>query len=188
MSNSVHKRDGVYKNRKFEYRNSKQTRKSNDETKPSILSHFFEFVSNFGPRTLAQVIFQYSHRVSYSECTLGNHVYYSRYLDILEISRGEFFRHLGATFLEWQEEDVIFPVIECRLRYKAPARYDDLLTIETWLTSMARIRLNFAYRILKQKTLLVEGETFHVCTGFDQKPKKLPQELVSLLEPYLHAN
>ena len=79
-------------------------------------------------------------------------------------------------------------VIECRLRYKAPARYDDLLTIETWLTSMARIRLNFAYRILKQKTLLVEGETFHVCTGFDQKPKKLPQELVSLLEPYLHAN
>lgn len=129
--------------------------------------------------------FQYSHRVSYSECTLGNHVYYSRYLDILEIARGEFFRQLGTTFLNWQEQDVIFPVVECRLRYKGPARYDDLLTIETWLTAVERIRLNFAYRILNEKNLLLEAETFHVCTGLDEKPKRLPEELQSLLYPYL---
>ena len=132
------------------------------------------------------MIFQYSHRVSYSECTLGNHVYYSRYLDILEIARGEFFRQLGTTFLQWQQQDTIFPVIECHLRYKSPARYDDLLTIETWLTSMERIRLNFAYRIFNEKNLL-EAETFHVCTGLDEKPKKLPGELQSLLKPYLRA-
>ena len=134
------------------------------------------------------MIFQSLHRVTYSECTLGNHVYYSRYLDILETTRGEFFRHLGTTFLNWQEQDVIFPVVECRLRYRAPAKYDDLLTIETWLNSLERIRLNFAYRISKEQNLLLEGETFHVCTGLDEKPKKLPQELLSLLEPYLHAN
>jgi acyl-CoA thioester hydrolase len=133
------------------------------------------------------VIFQYSHRVSYSECTLGNHVYYSRYLDILEIARGEFFRQLGTTFLQWQQQDTIFPVVECQLRYKAPARYEDLLTIETWLSSMERIRLNFAYRIFNEKNLLLEAETFHVCTGLDEKPKKLPGELQSLLKPYLRA-
>ena len=132
------------------------------------------------------MIFQYSHRVTYSECTLGNHVYYSRYLDILENARGEFFRKLGTTFLKLQEQDVIFPVIECRLRYKAPARYDDLLTIDTWLTSLERIRLNFAYRILNQQNLLLEAETFHVCTGLDEKPKRLPEDLQSLLRPYLH--
>jgi acyl-CoA thioester hydrolase len=133
------------------------------------------------------VIFQYSHRVSYSECTLGNHVYYSRYLDILEIARGEFFRQLGTTFLQWQQQDTIFPVVECQLRYKAPARYEDLLTIETWLSSMEGIRLNFAYRIFNEKNLLLEAETFHVCTGLDEKPKKLPGELQSLLKPYLRA-
>jgi acyl-CoA thioester hydrolase len=133
------------------------------------------------------VIFQHSHRVTYSECTLGNHIYYSRYLDILETARGEFFRQLGSTFLKWQQQDVIFPVIECRLRYKAPARYDDLLTIETWLTSLERIRFNFAYRILNQQKPLVEAETFHVCTGLDEKPKKLPQDLEALLKPYLRA-
>jgi acyl-CoA thioester hydrolase len=131
------------------------------------------------------VIFTHSHRVTYSECTLGNHVYYSRYLDILEITRGEFFRQLGTSFLKLQEQDLIFPVVECRLRYKAPARYDDLLTIETWLTSLERVRLNFAYRILKEQTLILEGETFHVCTGLDEKPKRLPDELCSLLQPYL---
>jgi acyl-CoA thioester hydrolase len=133
------------------------------------------------------VTFQYSHRVTYSECTLGNHVYYSRYLDILEAARGEFFRQLGTTFLKWQQQDVIFPVIECRLRYKAPARYDDLLTIKIWLTSLERIRLNFAYRILHEQNLLLEGETFHVCTGLNEKPRRLPDELLSLLNPYLHA-
>jgi acyl-CoA thioester hydrolase len=131
------------------------------------------------------VIFQYSHRVTYSECTLGNHVYYSRYLDILETVRGEFFRQLGTTFLKWQQQDVIFPVVECRLRYKAPARYDDLLTIETWLTSLAPIRINFAYRILNRQNLLFEAETFHVCTGLDEKPKKLPADLETLLKSCL---
>jgi acyl-CoA thioester hydrolase len=149
-------------------------------------------ISNFDirisrARTLSQVIFQYSHRVTYSECTSGNHVYYSRYLDILETTRGEFFRHLGTTFLKWQQQEVIFPVVECRLRYKAPARYDDLLTVETWLTSVERVRLNFAYRILKDQTLILEGETFHVCAGLDEKPKRLPEELQSLLRPYLHV-
>jgi acyl-CoA thioester hydrolase len=105
---------------------------------------------------------------------------------MLETARGEFFRHLGTTFLKWQQQDLVFPVIESRLRYKAPARYDDLLTIETWLISIERLRLNFAYRILREQSLIVEGETFHVCTGLDEKPKRLPDELRSLLKPYLH--
>lgn len=134
------------------------------------------------------MIFQHRHRVTYSECTVGNHIYYSRYLDILETARGEFFRQLGRTFLQWQEQNTIFPVVECRLRYKAPARYDDLLTIEAWLTSLERIRLNFAYRILNGQNLLLEAETFHVCTGLDEKPKRLPEELCSLLKAYLHGS
>ena len=93
------------------------------------------------------VPFRHPHRVSYAECTLGNHVYHSRYLDWLEAARGEFVRSLGQTVLQWQERDVIFPVVECRLIYKSPARYDDVLTIESWLTAAQKIRLNFANRV-----------------------------------------
>jgi acyl-CoA thioester hydrolase len=133
-------------------------------------------------------VFQYSRRVTYAECTVGNHIYYARYLDLLEAARGEFFRHLGATFLQWQEKDTIFPVVECRLRYKSPARYDDVLTIEVWIITAEKVRLNFAYRIIDQnKVLIFEAETFHVCTGLDEKPKRLPEELLLLLKPFVQA-
>src|SRR6266436_5673024 len=131
-------------------------------------------------------VFSYSHRVTYGECTLGNHIYYSRYLDLLEAARGEFFRELGGTFLEWQQQGIIFPVIECRLRYRNPAQYDDLLTIEVWATFLQGVRVTFAYRIRNQAEILVlEAETAHVCMGLDDKPKRLPVKLQELLAPYL---
>ena len=135
---------------------------------------------------MAATIFRHQHRVSYAECTLGNHVYHARYLDLLEKARGEFFRRLGAPFLRWQEEGAIFPVIECRLRYKAPARYDDLLDIEIWLSTLDRVRMNFEYRIVNQtRTEILEASTLVVCTGLDEKPRRLPEELRGLLQPYL---
>jgi acyl-CoA thioester hydrolase len=127
--------------------------------------------------------FRHTHRVTYAECTVGNHVYHSRYLDLLEAARGEFIRALGSTVLRWQENDMIFPVIEARLRYKFPARYDDLLAIEVWVTAVEKVRLNFGHRILNQNgKLILEAETFHVCTGIDEKPKRLPEELAEKLK------
>ena len=129
--------------------------------------------------------FRHPHRVTYAECTVGDHIYHSRYLDLLEAARGEFMRSSGTTVRQWQERDYIFPVIEARLRYKFPARYDDLLTIEVWPTLMERVRLNFGHRILNQDgKLILEAETFHACTSRDEKPKRLPAELVGKLNPY----
>src|SRR5262245_48447460 len=131
-------------------------------------------------------IFRHTHRVTYAECTVGNHIYYARYLDLLEAARGEFFRSLGATLAQWQERDVIFPVTECRLRYKTPARYDDVLTIETWLTLAQKVRVNFAYRIVSQNGAeVLEAETLHACTSLAEKPKRLPEELSSQLQPFV---
>jgi acyl-CoA thioester hydrolase len=133
--------------------------------------------------------FHHSHRVTYAECTVGNHVYHSRYLDLLEAARGEFLRALGQTVLGLQQRDFIFPVIETRLRYKFPARYDDLLAVEVWVTALEKIRVNFGHRILNQNgKLILEAETFHVCTGVDEKPKRLPEELIAKLTPYLKLN
>jgi len=132
--------------------------------------------------------FCYKHRVTYAECTVGDHVYHSRYLDLLEAARGEFMRSLGRPVLELQDVDCIFPVIEARLRYKFPSRYDDLLTIEVWVTALEKVRLNFGHHILNQDgKLILEAETFHVCTSREDKPKRLPEELAEKLKPYLSA-
>ena len=134
-------------------------------------------------------IFRYKHRVTYAECTVGDHIYHSRYLDLLEAARGEFMRSLGTPVLTLQDADYIFPVIEARLRYKFPARYDDLLAIEVWVTAVEKVRLNFGHRILNQNgKLILEAETFHICTGVDEKPKRLPEELAEKLKQYLKTN
>ncbi|HHY85154.1 MAG TPA: acyl-CoA thioesterase [Verrucomicrobia bacterium] len=135
-------------------------------------------------------VFLHRHRVTYAECTVGNHVYYSRYLDLLEAARGEFFRHIGAPLAELQQQDLIFPVIECRLRYRAPARYDDLLAIELWIAGMQGVRLTFAYRITnaENRLPLVEAETVHVCATCQEKPCRLPGDLAAKLQPYLRAS
>jgi len=127
--------------------------------------------------------FRHLHRVSYAECTVGDHIYHSRYLDLLEAARGEFLRSLGVTVLSLQDADFIFPVIEARLRYRFPARYDDLLTIEVRPTLVERVRLNFGHRILNQDgKLILEAETFHACTSRDEKPKRMPEAFVAQLK------
>ena len=134
-------------------------------------------------------VFIHRLRVTYADCTLGNHVYYGRYLDFLEATRGEFFRHLARTFLQWQEAGVIFPVLEVQIRYRGAARYDDEIAIEIWPTLMERVRLNFAYRISSPgDRLLLEAETHHVCTNLSDKPQRLPPELVAALAPYRRSD
>jgi len=130
--------------------------------------------------------FSYKHRVIYADCTLGNHVYYARYLDLLEAARGEFLRTLGVTLLEWQERGFMFPVVEAHLRYKTLARYDDLLQIAVCVTAAEKVRMNFAYRIANQSNdVVLEGETLHVCMNLEEKLKRLPEELVSLVKPHV---
>jgi acyl-CoA thioester hydrolase len=136
---------------------------------------------------VARKIFLWKYRVGYAECTIGDHVYYSRYLDILERARGEFFREIGVTFQAWQHRGFLFPVIGVRARYLAPARYDDELEIKLWIGEAKGIRLNFAGEILKAGagTTLLRATTEHVCATPDEKPVRLPAELIGLITPYL---
>jgi acyl-CoA thioester hydrolase len=129
-------------------------------------------------------VHRHLHRVTYADCTVGNHVYYGRYLDLLEAARGELFRSLGRTFADWQAAGVILPVIEVQLRYRAAARYDEVLTIETRVIEATGIRATFGYRILgPDGSLRVEGETRHVCTSLEDRPRRLPTELADALAP-----
>ena len=138
---------------------------------------------------MSETIFRHAYRVIYADCTDGNHLYYGRYLNLLEAARGEFFRSREIPFSKLQGDGLIFPVIECHLRYKSPARYDDLLSIEVWLTKLHGVRVNFAYRAVNQhNSLLLEGETFHVCTDLQEKLKRLPKELMARLVPCLREN
>jgi len=132
------------------------------------------------------VEYEYSHRVTYSDCTVGNHIYYGRYLDLLEAARGGFFRQTSTSLLQWQERGFIFPVIECRLRYKHPARYDDLLAIKLRVNRAEGVRVGFGYHVFNQDAFLIlEAETHHVCTSLADKLCRLPPDLRSTLQSWV---
>ena len=115
--------------------------------------------------------FRHPHRVTYAECTVGNHIYHSRYLDLFEAARGEFLRAVGHPVQRLQEAGYIFPVVELTMQYFRPARYDDVLDIEISLVELDALRLGVRHRVLRgADQVLVEGVTRHVCTSLEEKP------------------
>lgn len=138
---------------------------------------------------MAGEVFRHRERVIYAHCTVGNHVYHSRYLDMLEEARGEFMRAVGFPLQKLQDEGYFYPVLEARIRYLAMARYDDQLIIEVWIKSLSRVRLTIAHRILLENgKVILEAETDHVALGLDEKPRRSPPELVAACEPYVAAS
>lgn len=134
----------------------------------------------------APSVFRHQHRVTYAECTVGNHIYHSRYLELLEAARGEFMRQAGHPVLSLQNAGFIFPVIEARLWYHRPARYDDLLTVEVHLFELDALRLGIAHRVVRQDGVLVlEAETRHVCTSPEEKPRRMPKGLLGALRAWV---
>jgi acyl-CoA thioester hydrolase len=133
-------------------------------------------------------VFVHRQRVIYAQCTIGNHVYHSRYLDIMEAARGEFMRAIGYPLRRLQDEDCIFPVVSLRMKFIAPARYDDELEIHITLKDVSRLRLTVEHRIIDARgKTFVEAETDHVCTSIHEKPKRMPQELFAACDKFVTA-
>ena len=126
--------------------------------------------------------FRHRHRVIYSDCTVGNHVYHARYLEIMEAARGEFFRAAGVPLSSLYDLELFFPVVESHLHHEATARYDDELVIEVVVTDLDLLKISFAYGVSNAgNQIIVSGLTRHVCTGLDEKPKRMPPEFFNKL-------
>ena len=123
-------------------------------------------------------------RVRYAETDQMGVVYYANFLVWFEIGRVELLRQLGFDYKSMEvEDDCFIPVVEVSCRYKAPARYDDELIIETHVAAMRGAVLKFRYRILRvhDRQLLAEGETTHVVTDRAMIKRALPDKYVRAL-------
>ena len=123
-------------------------------------------------------------RVRYAETDQMGVVYYANFLVWFEIGRGDFCRQHGFAYREMEEQDGLYIMVaEVRCRYKAPARYDDEIEVRTRLTGMRKRVLFFGYEVYKQLTdeLIAEGETVHVITDRDGRPRSLPEKYRELL-------
>ena len=127
-------------------------------------------------------------RVRYAETDQMGIVYYANYLVWFEIGRVELLRSLGLAYSQLEiDHDCILPVVEASCRYRAPARYDDQILIETRPSLLRGSVIKFAYRILhkapegQEPAVLAEGETVHVVCDDQLKRKPLPEAYAAAL-------
>jgi acyl-CoA thioester hydrolase len=121
-------------------------------------------------------------RVIYGDTDQMGVVYYANYLRFFEAGRNEFLRAKGLRYREVEERlGVILPVSEAAVSYKAPARYDDLLTVETSLAELRRVSARFDYRVLRGTEVLATGHTVHACVDAEGRIRRVPPELSEAL-------
>jgi acyl-CoA thioester hydrolase len=124
-----------------------------------------------------------SYRVIYGDTDQMGVVYYANYLRWFERGRAELLRRIGVPYQTIEREGFNFPVAEVNCRYIQPARYDDLINIETELAGIRRAILVFNYRIVRSsdETLLAAGSTKHACVDRSGRLTRIPEALTVAL-------
>ncbi|NOV01249.1 acyl-CoA thioesterase [Paenibacillus planticolens] len=131
-------------------------------------------------------------RVRYAETDQMGVVYHANYLNWFEIGRTELIRGLGYPYRSIEDKGLLLPVVEAEVKFKKPARYDDLVSINTRVIEISSVRLHFAYEIRKitedltsvsaetKGDLLVTGNTRHVWVNPSWKPVRIDKEAPEL--------
>ncbi|NNK14438.1 MAG: acyl-CoA thioesterase, partial [Desulfofustis sp.] len=136
----------------------------------------------------APFVFTTQYRVLYGDTDAGGVVYYANYLRYFELGRTELMRSHVCSYKEIEALGMILPVTETYARYKAPAFYDDLLTIETSIGELNKFRCKFNYRITRQDqnqsrpTLLVKGYTVNAAVTREGKLVQLPKDIMASIQ------
>ena len=103
-------------------------------------------------------------RVRYGETDQMGFVYYGVYAQYYEVARVEAMRSVGILYAELEKSHHIWmPVMNMQVRFLRPAKYDDLLTIETTVLSLPQKDIRFRYEIKNEAGTLLNGALVQLC-------------------------
>jgi acyl-CoA thioester hydrolase len=123
-------------------------------------------------------------RVRYGETDQMGYCYYGNYAQYLEIGRVEALRSIGIRYKNLEEEGIMLPVLDLQIKYISPAKYDDLLTIETTIQEVKGSRIFFNYIIYNEfeKEIVLAQTTLVFVSKETMKPIKAPESLLNAIE------
>jgi acyl-CoA thioester hydrolase len=116
------------------------------------------------------------YRVIHADIDAMGVVYYANYLSWFERGRTELFREIAIPYTDVVKQGIITPVSEVSCKYRKPAQYDDVVQIETRVSSFKKVTIVFDYEIYRKadRALLVTGYTKHGFLDLDGKIVKIP--------------
>jgi acyl-CoA thioester hydrolase len=122
-------------------------------------------------------------RVRYAETDQQGVVYNSHFLVYFEVGRTEYLRAAGLVYRDLEARGIYLAVVEASCRYRAPARYDDLLDITTWVERLRPARVDFAHRLLRpaDDVRIADGRVVLVCLDASGKPRAIPPDVRTCL-------
>jgi acyl-CoA thioester hydrolase len=116
-------------------------------------------------------------RVRYPEVDAMGFLHHSRYLQYFEMGRVELLRSLGHSYADLERSGVFFVVTKAEIQYRAPACYDDELSLRTKLVRQTTVRYDHQYELRRGETLLAEGKTTIACVDRQGEVQPIPESL-----------
>ena len=116
-------------------------------------------------------------RVRYPEVDTMGYLHHSRFLQYFEMGRVELLRSLGVSYADLERDGIYFVVVKAEVRFKAPARYDEELTLTTRVVKQTHVRYDHAYVLKRGDTLLAEGTTTIACVDRAGELRQIPESL-----------
>lgn len=122
-------------------------------------------------------------RVNYSETDQMGVVYHACYLVWLDRARTEHLRRTGISYAELERRGIRLPVGELNIRYRQPARYDDLIRIRCWVRELASRRITFGYSVENAESgqILATAHTSLMVIDAEFRWARLPPEVAQAL-------
>ena len=119
-------------------------------------------------------------RVYYDDTDLAGIVYYANYLKFIERARSEMVRAAGIDQTAMKAAGQVFAVARLEADYRAPAKFDDELIVETSVTKTTPARLTLQQVVTRKSTLIFDAKVVLVCLGPDGRPTRLPPQITKL--------
>lgn len=130
-------------------------------------------------------------RVTYADTDKAGIIYYANYLKYLEQGRTELLRSLGVRYRDLEVKRKLFlPAVSASCEYLAPSRYDDLLTIRTWISELGRASVSFSCEVVDNELggkVVARVHSRHAIVTDLWRPARVPADLRALLAPYVQA-
>jgi len=116
-------------------------------------------------------------RVRYAETDRMGLLHHSNYLVYFEQGRTELLRQQGLAYKDLEDQGYLLVLTKVQVRYRRPARYDDVLTLRTIVARTSMVKIEHRYEMLRDGEILADGETTLGCIDREGKPQMLPEIL-----------
>ena len=125
-------------------------------------------------------------RVLYRDTDKMGVVYHANYIVFYEAARNEMFRAIGLPYTLLEKMNIVMPIVEVESKYKAPAYYNDLLTVRSIIKELPEARAVVEYEVFNEAgTLLNMGKTVLGYVSTERmRPCRAPKEFINELEKY----